>query len=210
MAPPFTRGLDSPFTRPPVGIRSQCMRPARQYHAVLQSLQCACLPVISCMVVSLSETGVMEQAASASCSIARTFAPQAAAFGQCGKHILPRVRILAPVFALRRAAATSFCRSRELVAATKSRSHGRLSSDGVELQSWHTCTVQKRRNVAPLKRSRCARSPRAIAGGGMKDQGGAILREVLTREGRGKLDLKDDRAFYSFPRLVSRRGFLVI
>ncbi|GAQ77968.1 S-adenosyl-L-methionine dependent methyltransferases [Klebsormidium nitens] len=37
----------------------------------------------------------------------------------------------------------------------------------------------------------------------MRDQGGAILREVLTREGRGKLDLKDDRAFYSFPRLVT-------
>lgn len=66
----------------------------------------------------------------------------------------------------------------------------------------HTCS--KKGRDLPEGKIRYISSPRAVAGGGMQDQGGAILREVLTREGRSKLDLKDDRGFYGFPRLVSR------
>ena len=32
--------------------------------------------------------------------------------------------------------------------------------------------------------------------------GGGIVREVLTRQGRSKLDVGSDRDFYAYPRLV--------
>ncbi|KAG0579016.1 hypothetical protein KC19_4G066300 [Ceratodon purpureus] len=62
-------------------------------------------------------------------------------------------------------------------------------------------SATSRRN---LKHSGVMATPECSSSSGMTDsQGGRILRQVLNKEGRAKLNLTSDRGFYSSPRLVT-------